>query len=182
MCIRDRTPHRLVPELRRPAGGAGRPRRLGAAAPGRAAPAAHPARDPERDRAGQDQPGRRRRDPGQHPAAVPAPARDPVPDAPAARLVTARSTRAVTRPKIALLDTGLAASLVNVSPAGAGPAGDPQYAGRLLEAFVAAELRKQLGWSEEAATMYHFRDRNGPSVDLVLQTPDGRVAALQVKA
>ena len=92
------------------------------------------------------------------------------------------STRAVTRPKIALLDTGLAASLVNVSPAGAGPTGDPQYAGRLLEAFVAAELRKQLGWSEEAATMYHYRDRNGPSVDIVLQTPDGRVAGIQVKA
>jgi hypothetical protein len=92
------------------------------------------------------------------------------------------STRAVTRPKIALLDTGLAASLVNVSPAGAGPTGDPQYAGRLLEAFVATELRKQLGWSEEAATLYHYRDRNGPSVDLVLATPDGRVAALQVKA
>ncbi len=92
------------------------------------------------------------------------------------------ATRAVTRPKVALLDTGLAASLVNVSPAGAGPAGDPQYAGRLLEAFVAAEVRKQLSWSEEAATLYHYRDRNGPSVDLVLQTPDGRVAGLQVKA
>ncbi len=92
------------------------------------------------------------------------------------------ATRAVTRPKVALLDTGLAASLVNVSPAGAGPTGDPQYAGRLLEAFVAAEVRKQLSWSEEAATLYHYRDRNGPSVDLVLQTPDGRVAGLQVKA
>ena len=30
--------------------------------------------------------------------------------------------------------------------------------------------------------MYHYRDRNGPSVDLVLETPDGRVAAIQVKA
>jgi predicted AAA+ superfamily ATPase len=95
---------------------------------------------------------------------------------------TRLSARAVSRPKLALLDTGLAASLVNVSAAGAGPAGDPQHAGRLLEGFVAGELRKQLGWSEESATMYHYRDRNGPSVDLVLETPDGRVAALQVKA
>jgi len=92
------------------------------------------------------------------------------------------SARAVSRPKLALLDTGLAASLVNVSAAGVGPGGDPQHAGRLLEGFVAGELRKQLGWSEESATMYHYRDRNGPSVDLVLETPDGRVAAIQVKA
>ena len=92
------------------------------------------------------------------------------------------SARAVSRPKLALLDTGLAASLVNVSAAGVGPGGDPQHAGRLLEGFVAGELRKQLGWSEESATMYHYRDRNGPSVDLVLETPDGRVAAIQVRA
>src|SRR5660398_60875 len=58
----------------------------------------------------------------------------------------------------------------------------PRAAGRLLEGFVAGELRKQLGWSEESATMYHYRDRNGPSVDLVLETPDGRVAGIQVKA
>ena len=92
------------------------------------------------------------------------------------------SRRTVSRPKLAMLDTGLAASLVNVSATGAGPEGNPQYAGQLLEGFVAGELRKQLGWSEETPAMFHYRDRNGPCVDIVLETPDGRVAGIQVKA
>lgn len=52
-----------------------------------------------------------------------------------------------------------------------------------LEGFaVAMELRKQLGWSDEAVTLYHFRMRTGQEVDLVLERADGVVVGLEVKA
>lgn len=90
--------------------------------------------------------------------------------------------RVVSRPKVSLLDTGLAARLINVSAQGASPAAYAEAAGHLLEGFVAGEIRRQLGWAEETVRMSHFRDRNGPEVDLVLETDDGRVAGIEVKA
>jgi predicted AAA+ superfamily ATPase len=90
--------------------------------------------------------------------------------------------RAVSRPKVSLLDTGLAARLMNVSPAGAGPDAYGELAGHLLEGFVAGELRKQRAWAEESIRIGHFRDRAGAEVDLILETQDGRVAALEIKS
>lgn len=92
------------------------------------------------------------------------------------------SKRVVSRPKAALLDTGLAARLVNVSAAGAGATASPEVAGHLLEGFVVGELRRQLGWSDEVVRMFHYRDHDGPEVDVVLETADGRVAGIEVKA
>jgi predicted AAA+ superfamily ATPase len=46
---------------------------------------------------------------------------------------------------------------------------------------VASEVRKQLGWSAVDADLFHFRDRSGIEVDLVLETRDGRVAGIEVK-
>ncbi|MGH3505127.1 MAG: ATP-binding protein, partial [Nocardioidaceae bacterium] len=65
------------------------------------------------------------------------------------------SKRVVSRPKSMLLDTGLAARLVNVSAAGTSPAANPEVAGQLLEGFVAGELRRQLGWAEHNARLSH---------------------------
>ncbi len=90
--------------------------------------------------------------------------------------------RVVSRPKVSLLDTGLAARLINVSAQGASLEGNPAVAGGLLEGFVAGEIRRQLTWSEEAARLGHFRDQTAGEVDLVLETPDGRVAGIEVKA
>lgn len=90
--------------------------------------------------------------------------------------------RVVSRPKVSFLDTGLAARLINVSAAGAAPDVSGEMAGALLEGFVASELRRQLSWSEESATISHFRDQVAGEVDLVLETPDGRVAGVEVKA
>jgi len=90
--------------------------------------------------------------------------------------------RVVERPKVSLLDSGLAARLINISAAGAAPEASPKVAGGLLEGFVAGELRRQLTWSEERAELGHFRERTAGEVDLVLETPDGRVAGLEIKA
>lgn len=90
------------------------------------------------------------------------------------------SSKVVRRPKLAMVDSGLAAHLLGVD---AGRLADPDSpAGQLLESFIVMELRKQLGWSDAAAAMFHFRDRDGAEVDIVLETRDGRVAGVEVKA
>lgn len=92
------------------------------------------------------------------------------------------SKRVVSRPKAMLLDTGLAARLVNASATGASTLGHPELGGHLLEGFVAGELRRQLGWAEQGPRMSHYRDHGGAEVDLILETDDGRVAGIEVKA
>ena len=92
-------------------------------------------------------------------------------------------TKRVTgRPKTVLLDSGLAAHLLHVSPSSMHPTRQPTSAGPLLEGFVVGELRRQLGWTEERVRLFHFRDRSGPEIDIVIEHADGRIAALDVKA
>ncbi len=92
------------------------------------------------------------------------------------------SKRVVSRPKVSLLDAGLAARLMNVSSKGASLDANPNLAGGLLETFVAGEIRRQLTWSNETARLAHFRDQYVGEVDLVLETPDGRVVGVEVKS
>lgn len=89
------------------------------------------------------------------------------------------SKRVVSRPKIAMLDTGLAAQLVGVSSKAPVTA---DMAGQLLETLVAGELLRQRSWCEEQVDVYHYREHTGAEVDLILATPDGRVAGIEVKA
>lgn len=92
--------------------------------------------------------------------------------------------RAASRPKISLLDSGLAARLLNVSAVGVAATVPSQapIAGQLLEGFVAGELRRQSSWAHELVRIHHFRDRSSGEVDVLLATPDGRVAGVEVKA
>src|SRR3972149_4928159 len=53
--------------------------------------------------------------------------------------------------------------------------------GQLPETFVADEIARQVSWSEGAPLLYHYRDK-AREVDLILETPDGRVAAIEVKS
>lgn len=92
------------------------------------------------------------------------------------------SKRVVDRPKVLLLDSGLAARLVNVSPTGAGPNANPDAAGAIIETFVISEIRRQLGWSQQPPRLFHYRDRDGAEVDLILETADGRIAAIEIKS
>ena len=52
----------------------------------------------------------------------------------------------------------------------------------MLETFVLMELARQLTWSTERARLYHYRTKDKVEVDAVLETPDGRVVAVEVKA
>ncbi len=58
----------------------------------------------------------------------------------------------------------------------------PEQFGRLLETFVVMELRKQSSWSETQPSLWHFRDRGGAKVDIVMEYPDGRVVGIEVKS
>ena len=92
-------------------------------------------------------------------------------------------TKRVTgRPKVSLLDTGLAARLNNVTPAAMRPGAVSDAAGGLFEGFVAGELRRQLTWSETPARLFHFRDRDGKEVDIVVESSDRRVAGIEMKS
>jgi predicted AAA+ superfamily ATPase len=87
------------------------------------------------------------------------------------------TTRVVRRPKLTITDTGLAARLL-----GGRLRTDADLAGRLIETFVAGELRAQAEWSQTRPALFHFRDRDGIEVDLVLESGDGRVVGIEVKA
>lgn len=90
------------------------------------------------------------------------------------------SAKVVRRPKLFVTDSGLASHLVGVTAANIERPTSPL--GPLLETFVVAELRAQLGWSDESVAMSHFRDRSGAEVDIVLEHADGRVVGVEVKA
>ncbi|CKO80385.1 ATPase AAA+ superfamily protein [Mycobacterium tuberculosis] len=85
------------------------------------------------------------------------------------------SRKVIRRPKLVVSDSGLACHLLGVTGATLDRPGRPL--GPLLETFVANEIRKQLTWSTERPSLWHFRDRGGAEVDLVLEHPDGRAAA-----
>ena len=91
-------------------------------------------------------------------------------------------TRRVKRhPKVYLTDPGLAVSLLGRTPAALEDPTEPAT-GQLVETFVFAELRRQLTWANVDVSIFHWRDRAGAEIDLVLEASDGRVVGIEVKA
>jgi hypothetical protein len=90
--------------------------------------------------------------------------------------------RVTGRPKVALLDTGLAARLNHVTPDAMAPGAISDPAGGLFESFVAGELRRQLVWAQTPARLFHFRDRHGLEVDIVVESDSRQVAGVEMKA
>jgi uncharacterized protein len=90
------------------------------------------------------------------------------------------STRTVAAPKVAMVDSGIAASLLDLDASNlrlpAGPFGP------LLEGFVAMEIARQLTWSEQRAELYHYRTRDQVEVDIIIENRRGSVVAIDVKA
>lgn len=41
------------------------------------------------------------------------------------------------------------------------------------------ELARQLTWSEERGRLYHYRTKDQLEVDVVIETPDGRVIGVE---
>ncbi len=91
-----------------------------------------------------------------------------------------RGKRLARAPKLHVVDTGLAAAVAGIDVDLIGR--DRTLLGPLLESFVAAELRKQTGWSESRPVLHHFRTHAGQEVDIVLEDARGRVVGIEVKA
>jgi uncharacterized protein len=91
------------------------------------------------------------------------------------------TTREKRHPKMVIADSGLMCSLVGRDAESLASPSNP-FIGPALESFVAMELVKQRGWSKRQPTLRHWRDRNGPEVDLVVEADDGTVGAIEVKA
>lgn len=90
--------------------------------------------------------------------------------------------RVVGRPKIIVIDSGVAAHLAGQTAERLTTfAADDQF-GPLFEAFVASELLKQQTWSKTPFRLHHYRDREGHEVDLIAELADGRVIAFEIKA
>lgn len=91
-----------------------------------------------------------------------------------------QTRRAVGTSKLAFVDSGIACHLLGqdvnrlAEPDGA--------AGAMMENFVLMELARQLTWSDQRGRLYHYRTKDKLEVDAVIETPDGRIIGIEVKA
>ena len=87
--------------------------------------------------------------------------------------------RLVRTPKMHLVDSGLAATLAGLSP------GDwitkRARMGHLLESFIVHQFVTQAGWTDPDLRFWHFRDKDGREVDLVM-TLGASTWGIEVKA
>lgn len=78
------------------------------------------------------------------------------------------NVRLTKSPKLYLVDSLLAASLAPLSESAA------------IQAFCANELARLLTFSNQSATLFHFRTVRNKEVDFVLESDAGRLVAIQV--
>jgi uncharacterized protein len=88
--------------------------------------------------------------------------------------------RLVKTPKLHVGDTGVACALLGIDTVALQR--NREAVGPLLETFVLQELKRQASWRTSPIAFYHFRDRDGMEVDIVLEQGPGMVAGVEVKA
>lgn len=91
-----------------------------------------------------------------------------------------RLSRLVKTPKLHVGDTGLACALLGMDAAGL--AADRPLLGQLLETFVFQELRRQASWHGEPLMFFHYRDKDGAEVDIVIEQGSRALAGVEIKA
>lgn len=89
-------------------------------------------------------------------------------------------SRLIKTPKLHLGDTGLACALLGVDAAAL--AADRPLLGQILETFVFQELRRQASWHDEPLAFFHFRDKDGVEVDIVIERGARALVGVEVKA
>lgn len=92
---------------------------------------------------------------------------------------SSRLRRFIKTPKLHLCDTGLACALLGVSATSLKK--DPLLLGQLLETFVFQELRRQASCHNQHHAFFHYRDKKGHEVDIVIER-DYQVAGVEVKS
>jgi hypothetical protein len=91
-----------------------------------------------------------------------------------------RINRLVKTPKLHFGDAGLACALLGLDAEALWK--DRALLGQLLETFVYQELHRQADWGESPVRFFHFRDRDGVEVDVVLERGPFELAGIEVKA
>lgn len=89
--------------------------------------------------------------------------------------------REVGRRKIFIEDTALALYLSNILPSSL-LSGDTAVLGGFIEGWVVQELIKQQSWSKTTFQLFHYRERNGREVDVIVELGDGTIIGIEVKA
>lgn len=89
-------------------------------------------------------------------------------------------SRLVKTPKIFITDTGLLSYLQGLNLKRL--QNEPTLARSLTENFAVVELKKQLGWSETRAEMFHFRTSNEKEVDIILENRAGELVGIEIKS
>lgn len=93
---------------------------------------------------------------------------------------TSRLKRLAKSPKLHFLDSGLLSALAEISPERI--AKDRTAFGAILESFVVGEVLKIASWSDQRRSCFHFRDKGGAEVDLVVENARGEVVGIEIKA
>ncbi len=91
-----------------------------------------------------------------------------------------RLSRLIKTPKLHLTDTGVACALLGLD--GAALWADRDLLGQMLETFVLQELRRLESASDEPSQFFHLRDKDGVEVDIVMQSSQGSITGIEVKA
>ena len=91
-----------------------------------------------------------------------------------------RLKRLTKTPKLHLGDTGLACVLLGIDAAGL--VADRTLLGQLLETFIYQELRRQASWHADPVSFFHFRDRDGAEVDIIIERGTQALSGVEVKA
>ncbi len=91
-----------------------------------------------------------------------------------------RRKRFITTPKLHLGDTGLACALLGVNADDL--KADRVLLGHLLETFVFQELRAQAEAHDTSHQFFHYRDKDGVEVDVVIQRGVHSIAGVEVKS
>ena len=89
-------------------------------------------------------------------------------------------SRLVKTPKLHFVDTGLACALLDADAAALRT--DRALLGLLLETFVLQELKRHAACHERRHTFYHYRDKDGLEVDVVIARGHQALAGVEVKA
>ena len=91
------------------------------------------------------------------------------------------ATRAKRRSKLYVTDTGLAAAMLGLSAESLSDPAEPSR-GPLHETFAVNELRRQATALAPDLRFSHYRDSRGREVDLLIERPDSRIIAVEVKS
>ncbi|HET8970395.1 MAG TPA: DUF4143 domain-containing protein [Candidatus Nanopelagicales bacterium] len=88
--------------------------------------------------------------------------------------------RVVKAPKGYITDSGMLCHLIGADAERI--VTDDKIAGMTFETFAVMELLRHAEWLDRPPRPYHYRDRDGREVDLVLEHPNGDVIGIEVKA